>query len=160
VIEHPDSDSDTEFTASTNQQVCLARIEKLSSWINPNVLRTSGLDDKDLRSSDVLDGADEVRERDGDRGKLEWLGDVRIENGIEESGQLGGVLLDQRCDVNDPCSGGISRESDWIAGLLVVNIETEGGDNIADDSEIEAASGVENEVESFSAGSLEPILGR
>ena len=159
-VEHPNSDSDTEFTASTNQEVCLARIEQLRSWIDPNVLWTSGLDDKDLGGSDVPDGANEVGERDGDGGELEWLGDVCIENGIKESGQLDRVLLDQRRNVYDPCSRDIGREFEGLASLFVVNIETEGGDNIADNNEVNAASGIENDVESFSTGCLEPLFGR
>ena len=133
VVEHPNSDSDTKFTASTDQEVCLARIEQLGSWIDANGLWTSGLDDEDLRGGDILEGADEVGERDGDRGKLEWFCGVRIEKGIEETGQLRGVLLDQKRDVDDSCSGGIRRESDWLAGLLVVYIET-------DNSKINATS--------------------
>ena len=56
---------------------------------DPNVLWVSGLDHKNLRSSDIPNGADEVGERDGDRRKFEWLDNVRIEDGIEGSDQLG-----------------------------------------------------------------------
>jgi hypothetical protein len=148
VVEHPDCDSDTKLTATTDQEVRLAKIEQLGSGVNSNVLRTRSFDDEDLGRSDVLDW-----------GKLERIGHVRIKDGVEESGQLGRVLLRQGGNVDDPGGRSICREFDGIAGLLVVNIETEGGDDIDNESEIDATSGVENEVESFDTGSLKPFLG-
>jgi len=41
MVEHPNSGSDTKFTGSTDQEVCLARIEQLGSWINTNGLWAS-----------------------------------------------------------------------------------------------------------------------
>ena len=70
------------------------------------------------------------------------------------------MLVDQGRGVDDPRSRGVGGKPDGLVGLLVVNIETEGGDNIADNSQIRAAGGVENEVESLGAASFEPILGR
>ena len=57
-----------------------------------------------------------------------------IEDGTEVSGQSIGVLLDQGHDADDPRSGNIGRKPDWFTGSLVVNIETKGGDDIADSS--------------------------
>ena len=62
VVEHPDCDSDTKLAATTNRKVCLAGIEKLGSWVDSNVLQMSGLDNEDLRRSDVLDWAYEIGE--------------------------------------------------------------------------------------------------
>jgi hypothetical protein len=53
VLEHPDSDSDTESTVSTDQQVDLTRIERLGSGVDTNAFRTSGLDDENLSGSDI-----------------------------------------------------------------------------------------------------------
>ena len=56
---------------------------------------------QDLSGGDILDGVNEVGERDGDRGKFEGCSRVCFEDGTEE------------------------REFDRFDGVLVVNIETE-----------------------------------
>jgi len=50
------------------------------------VLSMSGLDHKGLCGGYVAREMYEVGERDGDGRELEWLGDVGIEDGTEESG--------------------------------------------------------------------------
>ena len=157
MVKHPDGDSDTEFTASTDQQVDLAGIKQLSSWVDANVLWTGGLDDENLLRGDVFDGTYKVGERDGDGGKFEGCGGVCIENDAEEGRQLGRVPLDQRGDVNDTSGRGISRKFDRFSGVLAVDIETERGQNVLDDGEVRASAGVEHDVEGFETRNLEPV---
>ena len=64
------------------------------------------------------------------------------------------MFLHESCKIDNPCS----RELDGIAGLPVGNVETERGDDFANDSQINAAGRVEDEVEPFSA--FEPSLCR
>jgi hypothetical protein len=155
MVEHPHGDSDTKLTASTDQQVDLTGIEQLGRRVDANVLWTSRLDDKNLSGGDVFDGTHEVGERDGDGGELERRGGVCIKDSAEEGRQSGRVPPDQRDDIDD-ASGSISREFDRFGRVLVVDIETECRKNILDDGEVRASAGVEDDIEGFETGSLEP----
>jgi hypothetical protein len=101
-------------------------------------------------------GASIVGKGDGDWGELEWFGHVCIEEALEENGQLGRMLLDQRHNINDSCSRGIGREFNRIAIPFIVDVKTKGRNNVSDDSEI---SRIEDKVESVGTRSLKPSLG-
>lgn len=88
--------------------------------------------------------------------KFEGRGGVGLENGAEERRQLGRVLLDQRDHIDDTSRRNVSRRLYWFGGVLVVNIETKHRQNILDNGEIRATAGVEDGVEGFETGSLEP----
>jgi len=156
VVEHPDSDSDTELTTPTDQQVDLTGIEQLSSWVDADAIWASCLDDENLPGVDVFDGAHEVGERDGDRGKFEGCSGVRAEDGTEEGRQLSRVPLDQRDNIDDASRRNTSGESDWFSRVLVMNIETERRQKVLDDGEVGASAGVEDDVEGVETRTLEP----
>lgn len=156
VVEHPDSDSDTKLTASADQQVDLAGIKKLSSWVDANVFWASSVDNQNLPGGNILNGTNEVGERDGDRGKFEGRGGVGREDRAKEGRQPGRVLLDQRDDIDDTSGRSISRKFYWFSGVLVVDIEVERGENVLDDSKVRVSACVEDDVEGFKTRSLEP----
>jgi len=70
--------------------------------------------------------------------------------------QLGRVFLDRGRDIDDASRGSVSGEFDWFSGVLVADVETEPSPNVLDGGEARASAGVEDDVEEFETGRLEP----
>jgi hypothetical protein len=125
IIEHPDSDSNsTKFRTTTDKEVRLARIKKLRSRINTNILGPNDVNNQNLRSGDIFNRMSKVGEGDSHKVQLERSSRMSLNHVFDERSQLGRVFLHKSGNINNTGGRGIDRKLNRIIrGLDLVPCE-------------------------------------